>query len=89
MKAKLTVVENNDANANFKGSDGNEVSLERFQIKGILTINGEPSLADFTLYRSDFKAADYPVGSTLDVEVSVTHSAKHKQMILKFNGLAA
>ena len=89
MKAKFTVVENNDANANFKGSDGNEVSLERFQLKGILTIGGEPSMADFTLYRSDFKPSDYPVSSTVDVDVSVTHSAKHKQMIVKFNGLAA
>ena len=89
MKAKLTVVENNNANANFTGTDGKDVSLERFQIKGILTINGEPSMADFTLYRSDFKATDYPVSSTVDVDVSVTHSPKHKQMILKFNGLAA
>lgn len=89
MKAKFTIVENNDANAKFSGDDGKEVSLERFQLKGILTINSEPSMADYTLYRSDFKASDYPVGSTLDVEVSVTHSPKHKQMIVKFNGLAA
>lgn len=89
MKANFTVIENNDQDFNFTDTKtGEPVELKRFQVKGVLYLGETPCMADFTLNRSDFNQADYPIGSKVEVDVSPTFSTKHKTMILQFNGKA-